>query len=434
MQAGGADGAGYSACAAAAARPQSPFQKPREAETVGHAGIKVRTNLQPMTGIDWLIVFFTVLLALYGYAQGFIVGVLSLIGFAAGAFIGTRLAPLLLTDGARSPYAPLLGLIGALLVGGILASGLEGLGMHARRRALRLPGLRAADGVLGAGLTACVALGIAWIIGAVALQSTGSRPLRQDIQRSAILRELNQLLPPSGPILHALARFDPLPSVRGPEATVSPPTRGILATPGVHGARRSVVKVLGTACGLGIEGSGWIAGPDLVVTNAHVVAGESDTTVEVGGQQPGLPAQAEAFDSHNDVAVLRVPGLGGPPLGLAPRAAAGTAAGILGFPLDGNFDAEPGRIGATQTISTEDAYGNGPVLRSITTLRGLVRPGNSGGPMVDAGGQVVATVFAAVTGSGSRGGFAVPNALVRAALGRAERRGSAAVSTGQCAG
>jgi S1-C subfamily serine protease len=387
-----------------------------------------------VTGVDWLIVVFTALLAFYGYLQGFIVGALSLAGFAAGAFVGARVGPLLLPGGDHSQYAPLFGLLGALLAGGVLASGLEGLGLHARA-ALRLPGLRAVDGVLGAVLTACVGLGIAWIVGAVALQSSGSAPLRRDIQRSAILRELNQLLPPSGPFLNALARFDPLPSVTGPAADVAPPTRAILGVPGVRSARGSVVKVVGTACGLGIEGSGWVAAPDLVVTNAHVVAGETDTRVEPDGSGPGLPAQALDFDSHDDVAVLRVPGLAAAPLPLAAHPGSGTASAILGYPGDGPFDAEPGRIGDTQLVRTEDAYGNGPVLRSITSLRGLVRPGNSGGPMVDASGQVVATIFAAITGGGAvtgPGGFAVPDPVVRGAL--AVAAADRPVSTGQCAG
>jgi S1-C subfamily serine protease len=390
-----------------------------------------------VTGIDWLIVVFTALLAVYGYVQGFIVGALSLLGFAVGAFAGTRVGPLLLPGGSHSQYAPLFGLLGALLAGGMLASGLEGVGMHARA-SLRLPGLRTVDGLLGAALTACVGLGVAWIIGAVALDAKGSTPLRRDIQRSAILRELNQLLPPSGAILHALARFDPLPTVRGPAADVPRPTPAILGSPEVRAARGSVVRVIGTACGLGIEGSGWVAAPGVVVTNAHVVAGESDTTIQAGGHPPNLSAHAIDFDSHDDIAILRVPGLSAPSLTLAPDAAPGTAAAILGYPLDGPFDAEPGRIGATQTVSTEDAYGNGPVLRSITSLRGRVRPGNSGGPMVDSAGQVVATVFAAITAGGGAarggGGFAVPNGLVRGQLAAARARGERAVGTGQCAG
>jgi S1-C subfamily serine protease len=386
-----------------------------------------------VTKVDWLIVAFTVLLAMYGYAQGFIVGALSLVGFGMGAFLGTRLAPLILPGGAHSQYAPLFGLLGALLAGAVLASGFEGIGARARMF-LRLPGLRTVDGVLGAVLTASVALGIAWIVGAIALQSSNSQMLQRDIQRSAILKALNQLLPPSGPILHALSRIDPLPSVHGPQADVGPPTRGILGSAGVRAATPSVVKVLGTACGLGIEGSGWVVAPGLLVTNAHVVAGESDTTVQVGGDPPGLNADVIDFDSHDDVAILRVPGLHQPALRLAADPAAGTPAAILGYPLDGRFDAEPGRIGQTEMVSTEDAYGNGPVLRSITALRGRVRPGNSGGPMVDASGRVVATVFAAITGSPTgEGGFAVPNKLVRSQLDAARSRVHS-VPTGPCAG
>jgi S1-C subfamily serine protease len=386
-----------------------------------------------MTLVDWLIVAFTVLLAMYGYAQGFIVGALSLVGFGIGAFLGTRLAPLVLPGGSHSQYAPLFGLLGALLAGAVLASGFEGIGARARA-VLRVPGLRTIDGLLGAALTASVALGIAWIVGAIAAQSSNSPVLQRDIERSAILQGLNELLPPSGPILHALARIDPIPSVRGPAANVSPPPPGIATARGVKAASRSVVKVLGTACGLGIEGSGWVAAPDLVVTNAHVVAGESDTTVQIDGNPPGLDADVIDFDAHDDVAVLRVQGLNEPVLRMAPSPKAGTPAAILGYPLDGQFDAEPGRIGQTETVSTEDAYGNGPVMRTITALRGRVRPGNSGGPMIDGQGRVNATVFAAITGSpDGEGGFAVPNSLVSTQLDLARSR-THSVPTGPCAG
>jgi S1-C subfamily serine protease len=384
-----------------------------------------------VTALDWVIVGFTALLAFHGYRQGFIVGALSLLGFALGAVLGTRLAPLLLNDGAHSPYAPLFGLAGALLVGGVFASGLEGVGSRVRS-ALRIPGFRQLDGLLGAALTACVALGIAWIIGAVALDSSSSARLRDDVRGSRILRALDQLLPPSGPILDALARFDPQPSVRGPAANVTSPTRRILAIRGVRAARLSVVRITGTACGLGVEGSGWVAARGLIVTNAHVVAGEADTAIQIGGVGPDHRAEVVAFDPHDDIAILRVAGLDVPRLAIARRSPSGTSAAILGYPLDGPFDAEPGRLGQTETVRTENAYGEGHIERSITALRGRVRPGNSGGPMVDARGQVVATVFAAITGTRSSGGFAVPDALVVRQLARA-RRAPAAVGTGHCA-
>jgi S1-C subfamily serine protease len=268
----------------------------------------------------------------------------------------------------------------------------------------------------------------------VVAQSTSSPTLRHQVQQSAILRDLDALLPPSGPILNALARFDPLPTIRGPAATVPAPSRGILGAPGVRDAGSSVVRVVGTACGLGIEGSGWVAGPGLVVTNAHVVAGENDTRVEAGGSAPGLPAETLDFDAHDDIAILRVPGLSAHRLTIAPSAPAGASGAIVGYPQDGPFDAEPARIGQTRHVETENAYGQGPVLRLVTELRGLVRPGNSGGPIVSSSGQVLATVFAAIASPGSRrGGFAVPNSLVRAQLRVAQGR-SAPVSTGACAG
>jgi hypothetical protein len=381
-----------------------------------------------MTTLDWIIVAVATLAALAGFRRGFLVGALSLAGFVGGALLGARLGPLLLPDGARSPYAPLFGLAGALLVGGLLSSGLGLVGAFVRG-GLRLPGLGALDGVLGALLSGALALVLAWLAGAVVLQTPGFGDLRRDVQRSHVLRALNDALPPSGPLLHALARFDPLPSIGGPGADVAPPSRAVLRTPGAREAAPSVVRVLGTACGLGVEGSGWIAAPGLVVTNAHVVAGEDDTVVQLGGTSRA--AALARLDVRNDVAVLRVGGLDAPALALAADPASGTGGAILGFPLDGPFDAEAGRIGATRTVLADDAYGGGPVRRTVTPLRGRVRSGNSGGPVVDARGRVLATVFAATT-SGPPGGYGVPNAVVRDALAAARRGG--AVSSGPCAG
>jgi S1-C subfamily serine protease len=380
-----------------------------------------------VTPIDWIIIGVCLLVALYGYAQGFIVGALSLAGFALGAFLGTRLAPLVLSKGAHSPYAPLFGLAGALVVGVILAIVLEGFGVAVRRR-LRLPGFAVVDGVLGAVLTACVALGVAWIAGAAALQAPGASTLRRDIQRSLILRNLNAILPPTGPILNALSRLDPIPEIHGPQPDVAPPRSGILRDPGVKRARKSVVRVLGTACGLNVEGSGWVAATGIVVTNAHVVAGESDTTVEAGGAPPQLSAHTISFDPTNDVAVLRVPGLQRAALDLAPDPTRGEPGAVLGYPQNGPFRAAAARLGATQAFSSQDAYGRGPISRSITTFRGRVRAGNSGGPVVDAAGRVMTTVFASTVG-GERGGYGVPNRVVRRTLAQAKRP----VSTGACA-
>jgi hypothetical protein len=380
-----------------------------------------------LTGLDWIIVAFTVLMAVWGFGQGLIAGGLALAGFALGAFIGSRLGPVVLSDGSHSPYAPLVALIAALGLGAVFASVLEVAGFHLSRR---LPEeLGVVDGAGGAVLVACLGLFLVWIAGAVALQTPGARELREPIQRSEILQRLNAVLPPSGPILQALARFDPFPSIRGPAANVPPPNAKIARDPQVRAAGRSVVRVLGTACGLGVQGSGWVARRGIVVTNAHVVAGQDDTTVQLGGDGPSVDAQAVFYDPENDLAILRAPGIGeAPALALHVEAKAGTSAAVLGFPDNGPFDVRPARLGQTATVLTQDSYGRGPVQRTITSLRGLVRHGNSGGPVVDGSGRVVATVFAAAT-SRRRAGYGVPDSIVRSALGRA--RG--AVDTGPCA-
>ena len=381
----------------------------------------------PLTTLDWIIIAFTVLMAVWGYGQGLIAGGLSLVGFAAGAFIGSRLGPLLLEDGSHSPYAPLSALLGAVLIGGLLASGFELLGFHLRSRLGERIGLL--DGVGGGLLVACLGLFLVWIGGAVALQTPGARDLREPIQRSAILKELNEVLPPSGPILQALARFDPFPSITGPSANVGPPDPKIARDPDVAAARRSVVRVLGTACGLGVQGSGWVAGRGIVVTNAHVVAGQDDTTVQVGGEGAGLDADAIWFDPHNDLSILRVSGLSGvPALRVNANADQGTAGAVLGFPQNGPYTVAPARLGGTATVLTQDAYGRGPVERAIVSVRAEVRPGNSGGPTVDRSGRVMATIFASATRR-EQTGYGVPDSIVRDALQRA--RGT--VDTGPCA-
>lgn len=382
-----------------------------------------------MTTLDWIIVAFTLLMAIWGYMQGLVVGALSLGGFVAGAFLGSRLAPVILHGGSESPYAPLVSLVVAIALGGALATLLETLGFELRRR--MGPALGTLDGAAGSVLVACFGLALVWVGGAVALQTPGARHLRHDIQRSTILQALNDALPPSGPLLNALARFDPLPSVNGPPADVPAPNSRIARDPEVRAAGRSVVRVLGTACGLGVQGSGWVAGNGIVVTNAHVVAGEDDTTVQIQGKGAHLQAHAIYFDPHDDVAVLRVSGMSGvPALHLHESASSGTSGAILGFPHDGPYDVEPARLGSTTTVLTQDAYGRGPVRRVITSFRGLVRAGNSGGPVVDGDGRVMATVFAASVGTTRHTGFGVPDSVVRDALGNAGRP----VSTGACAG
>jgi S1-C subfamily serine protease len=383
-----------------------------------------------VTGLDWLIIVFALAMGVWGYKQGLIVGLLSLGGFAIGAFLGSRLGPALLPEGSHSPYAPATALAGALLIGGIVAVSLEGIAIPLRRRLLgpagRRPGVAIAESSGGALLLVALALGIAWLFGAVALNAPGAKDLRQAVQRSAILRALNDAFPPSSDLINALNRIDPRLAIEGPSPDVAAPDSKIARDPDVRGAEDSVVKVTGTACGLGVEGSGWIARPGLVVTSAHVVAGETDTTVTPSGGS-GHDATAVHYDPSNDLALLLVGRLSGDPLSLAPQVRSGTPGAVLGYPENGPFTITPARVGATGPVITQDSYGRGPITRQLTALRGEVHSGNSGGPLVDAAARVMGTVFAATT-EGKPGGYAVPNDIVANAL--SDSRGP--VSTGPC--
>jgi S1-C subfamily serine protease len=376
-----------------------------------------------VTLVDWLAVLVVALVALNGLRKGLIAGILSLAGVVIGAILGARVAPEILSGGSHSPYTPLVALAGAAFLA-IFFEGLGTMGGSMLREGLHLPTLRKIDSAGGLLLGAATGLAIVWVLGAVALLFPGQTSLRQRVQQSLILQELNGLVPPSQ-LLHALARVDPFPAIAGPLAPVAPPNPEVLRRPGVRRAEPSVVRLLGTSCGLGVEGSGWIARPGLVVTAAHVVAGQSSTTVEMvgGGRYTG---HAVAFDSKNDVAVLRVPGLTARPLSIVdPKP--GDAVAILGYPGNGPFAATPGRIGQTTSLLTRDAYGRGPVLRTITSLRGRVRHGDSGGPAVDSRGHVETMIFGARVGS--TGGYGVPTSIVRHDLDSARR----SASTGPCA-
>ena len=379
-----------------------------------------------MSGVDLVIIGFALVFGLVGFARGFFVGVLSLAGFVAGAWLGTRFGPLILSEGNRSPYAPLFGLFGAIVAGSILSAGAERIA-GGMRASIRSSALGALDGLLGAALAVLLALGLAWVVGVIVVQTPNTSDLRRHVQRSEIIERLNAVLP-ADTLLKALARFDPFPRIDGPEVDVGAPTGRAARDPDVQRAGDSVVKVLGNACGRGVSGSGWVASGGLVVTNAHVVAGHDETVVQPRGSGAQMPATVVAFNVKNDIAVLRVPGLQTPALSFSDDVRSGEPAAVEGYPLSGPFAIRAARIGKTRVVISQDAYGSGPVRRRITAFRGRVQQGNSGGPLVDTAGRVAGTVFAEAVGGRTRGGYAVPNANVRRVLASA----GGAVSTGSC--
>ena len=331
-----------------------------------------------MTLVDWTIVVLAVALMLLGYRRGFLVGFLSLTGFALGALLGSRVGPLVLAQGDASPYAPLGALAGGLLIGGAFAIGLEALGVNLRPRIVRSNVGERVDAVLGAFVLALLGLAVAWVIGAVVLSAPNLHRYRPDVERSVILSALNDALPPTGPLLNVLKSINDLPTLRGPSADVQPPRRGILADPEFQTAGNSVVRILGSACGFNVSGSGWVAGPGLVVTNAHVVAGESDTVVATRGGDT-FDTRLVLFRPRDDIAILEVEGLDLEPLPLVDSPRSGISGGVAGYPGTGQFATTPARLGTTGEVSSQDAYGRGPIERRMTSFRADVQSGNSGG-------------------------------------------------------
>ena len=376
-----------------------------------------------MSTADWVVVAVVALAGLYGISTGFLRGAFSLAGFAVGAYLGARLAPQILSDG--SPYVPVVALSAAVLLG-MLMRGLAALLAGALHTSIGvIPGMRLLDRFAGLVLGLVAGVFLCWAIGAVLLYLPGETDLRRSVQRSAILSEINDVFPPER-LLEELERVDPIGVFLGPPAIVAPPDKGLAKDPDVVRASTSVVRVTGIACGLGVEGSGWVAAHRLVVTNAHVVAGVGRPRVDTSGGK-AFTATVVAFDATNDLAVLRTPGLGARPLSLeAPER--GAAVALVGYPRNGPLVRTAARLGGTADVLTRDAYGHGPITRQITAIRGAVEPGSSGGPGVDTHGHVRTTVFA--RRPRETGGYGIPADLVRKVLAQV---GSRAVPTTDCA-
>jgi S1-C subfamily serine protease len=372
---------------------------------------------------DWVVIVVVGIAGLYGISTGFLRGAFSLAGFAVGAYLGARLAPLILTDG--SPYVPVISLAGAVLLG-MLGRGVAALLAGVLRTSIGvIPGLRSLDRLAGLALGLVAGVFLCWAIGAVLLYVPGETELRRSVQRSAILSEINQVFPPER-LLEELERVDPIGVFLGPPAIVAPPERGVARDPDVVRASGSVVRVTGIACGLGVEGSGWVAARGLVVTNAHVVAGIVNPRVDTPAGR-AFSATVVVFDATNDLAVLRVAGLGARALRLAdPERSASVA--LVGYPRNGPLTRVPARLGGTARVLSRDAYGEGPVRRQVTAIRGVVEPGSSGGPGIDAQGRVRTTVFA--RRPRQTGGYGIPADFVRTVV---ERAGANPVAPTDCA-
>src|ERR687895_2989549 len=285
-----------------------------------------------MTTLDVLIALFVFLVVLRGAHTGLLAGVFSLLGVVLGAALGSRLAQVLLPEGENPIFGAGITLISILafaVFGEVVARAAGG----ALRDRLSSPTSEALDGLGGAALGLALSLVLVWAVGLFALQSPPLAGLHPAVQESRILQTLNDRMP-SELLTRAVAELEPLPQIRGPEPDVAVPNERIARDPEVLAASSRTVRVSSIACGYGVEGSGWVAAPDLVVTNAHVVAGAAFTRVQPGGAGPRQQAEVVLFDEIDDVAILRVDGLGLTPMPLA-APEYGEAAAVLGFPESG---------------------------------------------------------------------------------------------------
>ena len=374
-----------------------------------------------MVVVDILVVLWVALFALQGAYRGLVAQALSLVGLAIGALAGSWIAPKLLSEG--SSWVSIASLLGAIVGAALLGAASATLAETPRRFLAFRPGLRAADSVGGGIIGAALGLALAWLVAVVLVQQP-SLGFRQDVRGSTILPQLMRAVPPDR-VLHALARFDPFPELTLSGGRLPPPDPSVLQTPGAKAASGSVVKIYGTACGLGIQGSGWVVRRDLIATNAHVIAGEHDTNILAPNGQ-SLSARVVYVDTQNDVAILRVDGLRTPPLAISGSEDYPRPVAILGYPRDGALVGIAATAGAPRTVIAPNAYGRHVGPRNVVPLRGRVEPGESGGPVVDSGGGVVAMIFGGAKNGGN--GFAVPVSVVGDALPRATRP----VSSGPC--
>jgi S1-C subfamily serine protease len=372
---------------------------------------------------DILLVVWVAIFAIQGAYRGLVAQALSLVGFGIGALAGSWVAPQVLSD--NSPWVAFASLAGAVIGASLLGAASTTLAESPRRFLAFRPGLRTLDGIGGAVLGGGLGLALAWLIAVVALHQP-SLGLRGDIRDSTILPKLMRAVPPDR-VLRALNRFDPFPQLAVRGAPLPPPDPSVLQSPGAKAAAGSVVKIHGTACGLGTQGSGWVVRRFLVATNAHVIAGERDTTVLAPNGQT-LSAEPVYVDPRNDVALLRVPSLELAPLAVDRTGDFPLQVVILGYPRDGALTGTAATAGAPRSVLAPDAYDRRVGSRTIVPLRGKVQPGESGGPVVDPRGSVVAMIFAGAKKGAN--GYSVPVDLVLGGLQSTTRR----VSSGPCVG
>lgn len=361
-----------------------------------------------MNVLDILLVLAAVWFAIVGYRQGFIVGILSVIGFLGGGLVAIFVLPVLwgeLTDDA-SPGT--LGVMLAVAVVIVCASVGQAFTTHLGsklRRYLTWSPARALDATGGALVNVVAMLLVAWLIGS-ALAGTALPTLSKEVRASKVLLGVARVLPEQANTWFAdfssVLAQNGLPQVFSPFSnepitSVPAPDPKLAKSPVVNRAKESIVKVMGTAtsCGKVLEGTGFVFDDGRVMTNAHVVGGVDEPTVQIGGEGRLYDATVVLYDWERDIAVLDVSGLDAPALKFADGdASSGSDAIVAGFPENGGFDVRAARVRGRIDAGGPDIYHRGTVHRDVYSLFTTVRQGNSGGPLLTPEGEVYGVVFA----------------------------------------
>jgi S1-C subfamily serine protease len=388
--------------------------------------------------LDWLLVVLVLAYALSGYWQGFITGAFATAGLLLGGLFGVWLAPIALGDANPSLMVSLGALFIVILAASLGQALLQFAGARIRDQITWQPA-RAVDAVGGAALSALAVLLVAWALG-VAISGSRINGITPLVRSSTVLSHVDEALPQSaGSALQAFndvvgtSFFPRYLEPFAPEriVEVGPGPKRLLHDPDVERAGGGVLKIRGTnECGRGVEGSGFLYADDRVMTNAHVVAGVDDPEVVIG--EESVSAEVVYYNPDLDVAVLSVDSGEAPTLSFDRTAEPQDGVAILGYPQDGPYDVQPGRIRSEQRLRSPNIYGDGAVIRDVYSLRGLIRPGNSGGPIVSSGGDVVGMVFAASVTDHDTGYALTATQIASSAA--AGLTSSSEVSTGGCAG
>jgi S1-C subfamily serine protease len=373
--------------------------------------------------LDLILVVLAAAFAVAGYRQGFIVGVLSCIGFLAGAAVGATFSPsvarFLVHGSSQQALVAIILVFIAAMIGQLLASL---LGVMVRSRVTWRP-VAMVDALGGAAVSVLSVLVIAWFIGSAVVNAPFPAVATQ-VRSSEVLHGVSDFMPPAAHTMFSDFRHlldeSPYTQVFGAlgingSANVPPPDNAVLSWPVVRRDRNSIVKIWGEAkytCNRSLEGSGFVISPDHVLTNAHVVAGMTVGPYVSYGGGDGTHATVVLFDWNNDVAILYVPGLTAPPLRFAGSAARGSDAVVAGYPENGPFRAGPARVGSQWAADGPNIYRSGTVTRDIYAVRATVEPGNSGGPLLAKNGKVDGVIFAASTIARDTG-FALTSSVVR---------------------